>query len=113
MLPSIEEAHNVHGNRKKQIAATCGVTPTTLYKWETGRRRCPKHKRQALQRAYDAAVDWAQYDREVDACQRVSAPQSAGEVISNNLPPVEPKAPPMPPQSVDKAFNDMFGGMLA
>lgn len=113
MLPSIEDAHNVHGNRKKQIAAVCGVTPTTLYKWETGRRRCPKHKRQALTRAYDARVDWEQYDREVSACQRLSAPQKPVDVISSKLPPTEPESAPVPPQSVDKAFQDMFGGMLS
>jgi len=113
MLPSIEEAHNVNGHRKKIIAADCGVTPTTLYKWETGRRRCPKHKRASLVRAYGAAVDWQQYDREIDAIERVSAPETPHEVISSTLPRPTPESAPVPPHSVDQAFNDVFGGMLS
>lgn len=113
MLPSIEEAHNVNGNRKKTIAAACGVTPNTLYKWETGRLPCPKHKRASLVRAYGAAVDWQQYDREFAAIERVSAPETPPEVISSTLPRATPERAPVPPHSVDQAFNDVFGGMLS
>ena len=54
MLPSFETAHCVHGRVQKAIAGECGVTDTTFYKWSTGRRRCPKHKRQSVDRAFGA-----------------------------------------------------------
>lgn len=100
MLPSFESAFCVYGPVQKVAAHDCGVTDRTFYRWATGRTPCPKYKRQSVDRALGAKVDWVQYDVELKACKRgpeaTEPPKAAGWVQTPSEP---PKAPPQQPQS--------------
>lgn len=75
MLPSIETPFLVNGPSKKAIALGCGVSRKTLFNWSNGTTRIPEHKRQSFDRSLGegAAMDWTQYDIEVDAVKRLSS----------------------------------------
>ncbi|MGH1417207.1 MAG: helix-turn-helix domain-containing protein [Pelagimonas sp.] len=83
MLKSFEIARNQQGRTMKAMAAECGVTDSTFYKWSCGIIPAPKHKRIVIARALGAPVDWDEYDRECmarpkqSAQSRQNAPQSA------------------------------------
>ena len=85
MLPSFKNAYCVFGKVQKTVAAECGVTDRTFYKWATGRAPCPVHKRQSVDRALGgdddpaARVDWDQYKVEYAACQRAKSAGPAPE----------------------------------
>lgn len=116
MLPSFEAAHCVNGRVQKAIAFDCDVTDSTFYKWSTGRMRCPKHKRQSVDRAFGSPVNWSDYDAEVTAIQRIEAErpaearQSANRVKAAPAPPEAVKTPPAPAPAPRDAFEELYGG---
>jgi len=113
MLPSFHRAYCVNGPKQKALATKCDVHHRQFYKWATGRTRCPLHKRQSVDRAMGAKVDWVQYDLEFDACHRTdmpqSAPVSASKAISTHSPPKEPSAAPAPRKSPPDIFEELYG----
>lgn len=112
MLPSFENSHCVHGNKQKAMARECGVTENTFYKWATGRMRCPKHKRQSVDRAFGAPVDWVQYDLECDYLKRPERDPAARERVESDFPPptppAEPSVAPAPAPAASEASDDPF-----
>ncbi len=112
MLPSIQMAHNVNGKTQKAIARECGVTVQSFYYWSTGRSRCPKHKRQSVDRAFGVDVDWLQYDVEFSACERLSAPVKP--VASKNAPASQetPRIAPAPAPAPSDMFLELYGDLL-
>lgn len=120
MLPSFESSHFVKGRVQKAVAADCGVSESAFYKWATGRLRCPKHKRQSVDRAFGAPVDWSQYDRECDAITRlsqkspetpISGPSGDEAAIPAPTPP-RPALRPSKPQHTRQTgdwFEDLAG----
>lgn len=114
MLPSFEAAHCVNGHRQKQIASECHVTPTHFRRWANGHAHCPIHKRQSVDRAFGEKVDWLQYDREFDACNRTEIVTEATTGAQRDPKPVNPqqpqsKPPVAAPSAADAEFNDYFG----
>jgi len=86
MLPTIETAFNVHGPTKKAIAAQCNVTTKTIWKWFTGRTRCPIQKRNSVDKILGFGVDWVGYDLEFNACNRVDQkPRNYTEPLASRL----------------------------
>lgn len=116
MLKSFQDAHHVHGNSQKRMAQECGVTESTFYKWHSGRLRCPKHKRQVVDRALGAKVDWIQYDLECDAIDRLEKPaqsRPAPPVMgwgANPAPtPEKTETAPTGPKNQPNALEEMLG----
>ena len=104
MTPSFQTAYNVNGTPFKVLAALCGITEQTLWKWRTCRMKCPVHKRQRVDRALDAKVDWEQYDIEFAALNSPE-PSPAPEIKPTEPPsdyfapePTEHPEPPTPPK---------------
>lgn len=116
MTPSFEQAHNVYGQPFKSIAFDVEVTEQTLWKWRTLRQRCPRHKRQTIDRVLKAKVDWEQYDREYDAANR---PEPQDAQIRPLTPPKQiqpamaqktPTPPPAPEIDADAdEFKELYG----
>lgn len=127
MLPSFEAAYGVFGPVQKVVAAACGVTNHTFYKWATGRARCPKKKRQSVDRAFGcetntaARVDWVQYDIEFDRIAALVSENKSGSngwgagmhalngLADPETPPVAQTKPPKPP-TPPKGDNDQGWG---
>lgn len=113
MLPSVQKAHFVHGNRQKAMASECNVTDSTWYKWVTGRLPCPKAKRQSVDRAFGEAVDWEAYDREVMATKTPKAPEIAPEppqdAVSAPVTPKPAKPAPEPRSAAQDEFDALYG----
>lgn len=101
MLPSIETAHNVNGNRRKQMAAECGVTPSQLYNWFTGRQPVPIWKRQSVDRALGQDVDWSQYSVEQKA---VTRPERRSERQQAKTAPKQAEIDPEAPTAKNEGF---------
>ncbi len=115
MLKSFEVARNQLGRVMKAMARECEVSESTFYKWSCGIRRAPKHKRQSIDRALGANVNWSDYDAEcaefaktaeLRAKTPVKAPKGSkwGEV-----PPEPAKAPPSPPVAARDAATELWG----
>lgn len=60
----MEAARNVHGRSLKLVAQDIGVTYVTLYKWRNLEHLCPKHRRESVERAFDARIDWELYEKQ-------------------------------------------------
>ena len=115
MLRSFEIAHNVYGNSHKKMAYECGVTESTFYTWHSGRMRCPKKKRQAVDRALGVYVDWTQYDLEFDAIERLEKPAqrpaAPASMSWGDIPPptpAKPKTPVSGPEIERNALEEMM-----
>jgi len=74
MLPAIEAAFNVNGPKLKECHRVCDVGKTQFYNWVKGHSPIPKKKRQSVERAFGSKVDWDQYQREFEACERANSP---------------------------------------
>jgi len=119
MLPSFEAAFFVNGPTYKAVGAECGpVGEKTVYAWGRGAIRCPKKKRQSVDRALGANVDWEQYDKEVDACQRppidadtpqIAPPDTLWADPTPPAPPEPPKAAPTAPKTAPTPKKDDGG----
>jgi hypothetical protein len=105
MLPSIKDAFNRNGPRRKAVAAGCCVSRTQLYSWFTGRAKIPVHKRQSIDREFGASVDWSQYEAEFDAIERLEA---ANHVPQEDQAPNTTKTSKEAPQEPHSAPRSWF-----
>ena len=103
MLPSIEAAYNVSGPLKKTVAAKVGRCESQRRNWFSGHTEIPKHKRQSIDLALGAPVDWDQYNREFAALHRKSSVSQGGKP---DLAPSPTKTTQSPPEA---ASGGWFG----
>jgi len=101
MLPSIEAAYNVSGPLKKTVAAKVGRCESQRRNWFSGHTEIPKHKRQSIDLALGAPVDWDQYNREFAALHRKSSASQGGKPY---LAPAPTKITQSPPEAPKRGF---------
>lgn len=89
MLEALHAAICVKGRKNAAIARELDVTPHTVTGWLSGRNPIPARKRNALETAIGAPVDWPAYDAQFAAHQasRPARPDPA---------PAPPSPAPMP-----------------
>ncbi len=115
MLNSFEVARNQLGRVMKTMARECGVSESTFYKWSCGIRRAPKHKRQSIDRALGANVNWSDYDRECAEYAEETAMRAKNPVVKpkagdwGQVTPKAPKATPAPPVAAPDAASELWG----